>query len=102
MKMPMELEALGDVSAAVIRKGFALPTGFALVLAGGLIAGALVFAALSQRYMVAQGFAGHPVRVDRLTGDVEICLTRLRSEPRGELSQYGPYLSYECGYELKQ
>lgn len=102
MKVPMELEALGNVSGAVIRKGFALPTGFALLLTGGLIAGGLVFSALSQRYMVAQGFATHPVRVDRLTGAVEVCLARVRTTPRGKLNVYGHYLSYECGPELEQ
>lgn len=74
----------------------------AVLLAGISVAAALVFLGLSQRYMVAQGFAGHPVRVDRLTGAVEICLARARATPRGELNEYGNHLSYECGPELEK
>lgn len=74
----------------------------AVLLSGLLIAAALVFLGLSQRYMIAQGFAGHPVRVDRLTGAVEVCLARVRTTPQGELSEYGSHLSYECGPELEK
>lgn len=75
---------------------------FAVLLSGLSIAAALVFLGLSQRYMVAQGYADYPVRMDRLTGAVEICLARKRTTRRGELNEYGSHLSYECGLELEK
>lgn len=74
MKMPMELEALGEVSGAVIRKSLAIPTGCALLLAGGLIAGALVYSAVSQRYGMDSAGGGLVVRLDRMTGEVAACM----------------------------
>lgn len=102
MKMPMELEALRGASDAVIRKGRGLPTGFAVLLAGGLVAGALVFAALAQRYVVSGALTGYPARIDRLTGAVEICSVRTRDVEGAERSQNARYYWYECAPELKQ
>lgn len=79
-----------------------LGVALAVLLSGLLIAAAIVFLGLSQRYMVAPGYADYPVRMDRLTGAVEICLVRKRTTQRGELYEYASHLSYECGLELEQ
>lgn len=99
MKMPMELEALGRVLGIVLRKGLAIPTGFALLIAAGLLAGALIFTALTQRYTSAPATEGAMVRVDGLTGDVDICLPRVRQERQEK--QIINYLRYQCGPELE-
>lgn len=93
---------VGELPGTVRLAANQLGQAHAILLAGIAVAAALVFLGLSQRYMVAQGFAGYPVRVDRLTGAVEVCLARVRTTPHGELNEYGNHVSYECGPELEK
>jgi hypothetical protein len=51
-------------------------TGPALIVAGLLVSASIVFAGLTSRYEVAYGENGLALRLDRLTGVIEVCLTR--------------------------
>lgn len=68
-------------------KVMALPTGIAVLLAGILIAAALIFLAVEERYQLASSGKGFVYRLNRATGHVTLCMP----SDRGAVDCSGEY-----------
>lgn len=67
---------------------------FVALLVGGAVAASLVFLGLSVRYQYVQSGTGAPaVRFDRLTGNTEVCFSRVHKAGEN-------LVSIECGTAL--
>lgn len=80
--------------------GTGLPLPHAVLLAGVLVASALVFLGLSSRYELTTATPSIGTRLDRLTGRVDICLGRQREERRADGEGFMRFTRYECAEEL--
>ena len=66
----------------------------AVLIAGALIAAAITFAGLGQRYAVAYSGTSVAARIDRLTGEVAGCA------PRAEQLPSGLAVRFDCSGDL--
>lgn len=64
-----------------------ITTPAAIVIVGALVSSALLFQALAQRYELAGGSPGNGgayVRIDRLTGETDVCFVATNQKLRYE------------------
>lgn len=64
-----------------------IPTGIAVLLAGVLVAAALVFLAVEERYQLASSGKGFVYRLNRASGNVTLCMP----SDRGAVDCSGEY-----------